>query len=386
MQIQYNTKEMRDTVDDIADLYYDESKDKRVAKPTDTRKKKLTLRHLNKLNKLRYAKQVEAQAKSKLVRAMYGQDAEKTDTFKDTYEVGGVEPPKRTIEREYERVCEQWNSQYSWLLEEYEPTVLTRSEVLSLKNQYDQGAILSLTGLFYKLSEDDQPAFEDKDDLAASVAALQKDINGEIDGDLTPNYASIDHASNGGVFPDLKSAFGEITNVYADGDEIYGEITLLPDNPLARQVIDLATSNNGLVSVSITLYEDDDGEKILVGCDVVSEPAIRSAQVTLGLKQEQEVKSLDVDELERVLDLSALSRTEKRKPLKESNQTLLGELALELGTEKAQYALDDLKRSGLDSRQIRDYLDYRYNNIRSDVLSEIQARIPTMEQIVNQYR
>ncbi|WP_045378616.1 hypothetical protein [Vibrio campbellii] len=302
---------------ELGDLYYDPKQDKRRRGFDDTRTPNLTMKHLNKLNKLKKAKAIEAEAKSRLVRAMYGQDTEKTDTFTDTYEVGGVEPPKRTIEREYERVVEQWNSQSPWLLEEYQPKKITRAEVFDLKKQYEQGATLSLTGLFYKLSEDSEPIFTDEDDLAASVTVLQKDINGEIDGDLTPNYASIDHASNGGVFPDLKSAFGEITNVYEDGDEIYGEITLLPDNPLARQVIDLATVNNGLVSVSITFYEDDDGEKILVGCDVVSEPAIRSAQVTLGLKQKQQTKSIDVDELERVLDLAAVPRTEK---LRESVQ------------------------------------------------------------------
>jgi hypothetical protein len=53
--------------------YYDPTNNKNVANIDDTRKPRLTLKHLNKLNAYRAMKRLEMQQKNRLVKRMYGE-------------------------------------------------------------------------------------------------------------------------------------------------------------------------------------------------------------------------------------------------------------------------------------------------------------------------
>lgn len=287
---------------DLAMSYlYDESKDKRKRKTTDTRKPPLSIRHLSRLNALKKAKTIEAQQRSKAVQRMYSQ-ADKTTTVTQSTEQApdGI---TMTTEREYEEVLEQWSAQHSFLNES------TRND---LKQQYNDNARLVLTGVMYDNNTDteEEPVFKNNSDLQGAVEALRQDVHNEIDefADM-PVYAALDHSLDT-PFVDLQDAFGEITNVYSSDSQIYGEIELLADNDNARQLIDLALQNNNKIAVSITFYIDDD-EVILTGCDAVSEPACLNAMMLLEVKQHnREVNTFKTD-LERTLELAQVQRKEK---------------------------------------------------------------------------
>ncbi|WP_435247107.1 hypothetical protein ACMAZD_09900 [Vibrio sp. nBUS_14] len=149
---------------------HDETKDNRVRKTTDTRKPKLTLNHLSRLNALRKARTLEANRKSKQVQRMYSQGDLTTTVTKSTEHA--PEGTTTTIDREYEEILERYHLDQLFLFE----------STSDLKAQYNQGKTLVLTGLMYdKMTDKEEPVFKSDSELSAAVAALQADVKDEIE-------------------------------------------------------------------------------------------------------------------------------------------------------------------------------------------------------------
>ncbi|MEZ8207043.1 hypothetical protein ACED47_23450 [Vibrio splendidus] len=298
-----NKQQQMNTADIVQNNLYDETKDKRVRKTTDTRRPKLTLKKIGDLRRLQHAKAIEMQQKNRVASRMYGQ-GDNTSTVTRSVE-HSPEGTTTKIEKEYEQVLECWSEQHSFL---YESTSST-----DLKQQYEQGATLILKGLIYDNNDDSEGAlFSSNNDLHGAVEILRQDVHNEMEEfeDL-PIYTCIDHSENYGC--ELKDAFGTLTNVYSSDSKIFGEIVLLQSNENARQVIDLAQANNNKVGVSITFeeIEDDTGTDVIItGVDVVSRPAVSSAIMRLEVKDVQSTDSF-TRELDRALELSNVQRKSK---------------------------------------------------------------------------
>lgn len=297
-----NTRAEQQSQELAMSYLYDETKDKRVRKTTDTRKQPVTLKHLQRLRQLQHAKAIEAQQRSKQVQRMYGQGDNTTTVTQSTEH--SPEGTTTKIEKEYEQVLECWHNTHMFL---YESTSST-----DLKQQYEQGATLVLKGVIYDNNNDSEGAlFKSNNDLHGAVEVLRQDVHNEMEEfqDL-PIYTCIDHSDNS---CELKDAFGTLTNVYSNDSKIFGEIELLADNDNARQVIDLAQANDGKVGVSITFQEveDETGTDVFItSVDVVAKPAVSSALMRLEVKDVQSTDSF-TRELDRALELSNVQRKSK---------------------------------------------------------------------------
>ncbi len=297
-----NTRAEQQSQELAMSYLYDETKDKRVRKTTDTRKQPITLKHLQRLRQLQHAKTIEAQQKNRVASRMYGQGDNTTTVTQSTEH--SPEGTTTKIEKEYEQVLESWHNNHSFL---YESTS-------DLKQQYEQGATLVLKGVIYDNNDDSEGAlFSSNNDLHGAVEVLRQDVHNEMEEfqDL-PIYTCIDHSDNNSS--ELKDAFGTLTNVYSADSKVFGEIELFADNDNARQVIDLALANDGKVGVSITFeeIEDDTGtDCVITGLDVVSTPAIDSAIMRLEQQPQQAQQDQFTKDLDRTLQLAATDRREK---------------------------------------------------------------------------
>ena len=251
------------TTDALEESYYDPALDNRKLTTDDTRKAKLTLRHLNRLNQHKKAKVKELTTKAKRAAVVYGSNTDEPNDD-DTRKV------KQTItdkpDKETGRINREVKTEREVKIKE------SVHPISALHKAYDDNQALELYGLFFDISELDQEIYG-RTSRQEIRAAVKRTVQGFENAE--PVYCDIDHGDDA-IISELHRTFGVLQAIHYTDGKIYGKIRLLPDNANARQLLDIYAVS-GEIPISMRSAGLADNVQI-TGFDAVSEPAIASAR------------------------------------------------------------------------------------------------------------
>lgn len=251
------------TTDALEESYYDPALDNRKLNKTDTRKAKLTLKHLNKLNAYRKQKEKELNQRLKRVAVVYGSNTDEPNDD-DTRKV------KQTItdkpDKDTGRINREVKTEREVKIKE--ATTNNQFNRTDLDEAYENNEALELYGLFFDLDELDQEVYG----YTSKEKVKEMTLNA-IEAFKTKDYiyCDIDHGDDC-LISELHRSFGVLNKIRYSNGKIYGCIRLLQDNDNARQLLDLYRIT-GEIPISMRSM----GSQIM-GFDAVSDPAINTAR------------------------------------------------------------------------------------------------------------